>query len=145
MIRSKRWPAIEGTIVKSRLVGTAVRGWDGDYFVETNVNINYRYSVNGSVYFSSRVNSIKSPFNEYPRNYADRYPLGKDVIVYYNPKNPSDAVLEPGFVISLKAFDIFSYLLFGLGFSYAYRGISRIRNIRRSIKIRVARDTPDAG
>jgi hypothetical protein len=125
MIESAQWPTTEGTIVKSRLVGTSVRGWDGDYFTETNAHIQYQYRVNGISYSSSAVNSIKSPFPLYSSSYVSRYPLGEDVIVYYNPKNPSEAVLEPGVLDIFKAFDIFSYLLFGAGIYYIYLGISR--------------------
>jgi hypothetical protein len=63
----------------------------------------------------------------YPRSYASKYPVGKDVTVYYNPKDPSEAVLEPGFVDTFKAFDVFSYIFFGVGIYYIYRGISSIQ------------------
>jgi hypothetical protein len=127
MIMSQGWPATEGKIDKSRIVGTGIRGWDGEVFVETKAYVSYRYIVNGTSYTSSVVNSIKSPFSLYPRSYATRYPAGKDVTVYYNPKDPSEAVLEPGFIDPFKAFDVFSYLFFGAGIYSIYRGISSMQ------------------
>jgi hypothetical protein len=127
MIESAQWPTTEGTIVKSRFVGTSVRGWDGDYFIETNAHIQYQYSVNGISYSSSAVNSIKSPFPLYSSSYVSRYPVGAEVIVYYDPKDHSEAVLDPGVVDIFKAFDIFSYLLFGAGIYYIILGVQEIR------------------
>ena len=124
MIMSKEWPATEGNIVTCRLVGTSVREWTGDLYTETNVFIRYEYVVNGISYSSSAVNSINSPFFLYPPSYASRYPVGEHVRVYYNPKDPSEAVLEPGFVDILKAFDIISILFLCVGIYFIFHGIS---------------------
>jgi hypothetical protein len=132
MIMSRGWPATGGKIITCRLVGTAVREWSGNYYIETNVFIKYQYLANGILYSSSAVNSISSPFSLYQASYASRYPVGKHVIVYYNPKNPSKAVLEPGFVNIFKAFDVFSDLLFGLGIYFIFLGITTKKKSDRS-------------
>jgi hypothetical protein len=126
MIVSRRWPTTEGTIISNRLVGQKFKEYDGDFYTHIDVYIRYEYSVNKIPYSSMSVNAIDSPF--YPSHIADRYPVGKDVIVYYNPKDPFDAVLEPGFDNIFKAFDVFSFLLFGAGIYFIFLGISGIKN-----------------
>jgi len=128
MIVSQGWPSTDGTIISNRIVGQKIKQYDGTYYTNFDVYIRYQYSVNGVSYTSRSVNSIDSP--SYPYSYASRYPFGKDVTVYYNPKDPSKAVLEPGFVDIFKTFDVFSYLIFGAGLYFIFLGISRIKKIR---------------
>jgi hypothetical protein len=110
-------------------MGQRFQEYDGDYYTHLDAYIRYEYAVDGVSYSSLSINSIDSPF--YPKDVADRYPVGMDVDVYYNPKDPAEAVLEPGFVDVLKAFEFFSYLFFAVGFYFIYVGISKIRNSRR--------------
>jgi hypothetical protein len=135
MLMSPHWPVTDGSIQKSRLVGTSVRGWDGEFFFETKAFIGYQYTVDGVEYSASRVNPIDTPFHQYQRSYTDRYPIGKEVVVYYNPRDPSDAVLEPGFVDVLKAFDIFSWILFGTGIYFVLTAILEMR--KRNLRLNV--------
>ena len=130
MVVSQGWPATEGTILYHRFLGQKFKEYDGDYYTNVEVSIRYQYTVNGISYTSLSINSIDTPFNLYPSSYASRYPVGEDVIVYYNPKSPSEAVLEPGFVNVFKAFDVFSYIIFGLGIYFVYLGISKIKENR---------------
>jgi hypothetical protein len=125
MIVSQGWPTTDGTIISNRLMGHKFKQYVGEDYSHFDVYIRYQYSVNGISHSSLSVNSIDSPF--YPASIASRYPVGKDVIVYYNPKDPSEAVLEPGFVDIFKAFDVFSELFFGAGIYFIFIGISRIK------------------
>lgn len=115
MIISQEWPTVEGFIISSKLVGTSIKEYDNDYYTETKAFIRYQYSVNGILYSSSRVNSIDSPFSLYPASFARRYPVGQDVSVHYNPRDPSKALLEPGFVFSFKAVNILDFIVMGAG------------------------------
>ena len=128
MIVSQGWPTTEGKIISNRTVAHRFKKYDGTFYTIFDVYIRYQYKVNGASYSSLSINLIDTP--SYPHSYASRYPLGKDVMVYYNPKNPSDAVLEPGFVSISQAFDVFSYLLFGAGIYFIYLGISKIKETR---------------
>ena len=127
MIASPGWPTTEGTIASNRLMGVRFEEYDGDFYTQYDAYIRYQYSVNGITYDSLSINSIET--HGYPSSFASRYPVGKDVVVYYNPKDPSEAVLEPGFADIFKAFDVFSYFFFGGGIYFIYVGISRIKNM----------------
>jgi hypothetical protein len=54
----------------------------------------YSYSVDGAVFRSQRVRSADEP-GETAATTVARYPAGASVVVYYDPGNPSDALLEP--------------------------------------------------
>jgi hypothetical protein len=127
MIASQGWPTTDGTILTNRLVGQQFEEYDGDLYLNIDAYIRYQYSVNGILYYSMSVNSINSPFSDYPSEIASRYPVGKNVIAYYNPKDPSEAVLEQGFVDIYRAFDIYSFLFFGAGIYFIFLGILRIK------------------
>jgi hypothetical protein len=58
------------------------------------VNITYAYRVGDAEYVSSRVSGVET--GEDGRQIVRRYPAGATVPVYYNPANPSEAVLEAG-------------------------------------------------
>ncbi len=122
MIVSQRWPTTEGMIVSHQFRGQKYKEYDGDFYINIEVHIRYQYAVNDISYTSRSINSIDTPLNLYPKNYASQYPVGKNVLVYYNPEDPSEAVLEPGFVEVFKAFDIFSYLFFGAGIYFIGSG-----------------------
>ena len=48
---------------------------------------------------------------------VDRYPLNSTVKVYYNPKNPSDAVLKPGSTVGMYCLIIGCIALIIIGVS----------------------------
>ena len=37
-----------------------------------------------------------SPSQEFARSYVEKFPVGKEVAVYYDPQAPVNATLEPG-------------------------------------------------
>ena len=64
----------------------------------------YSYTVHGVRYENNRRSffsegAIESP--DYAEEVVQQYPVGKEVTVYYNPDDPSDAVLEPGSVVPI--------------------------------------------
>ncbi len=137
MIVSQGWPSVRGTILYHKFIGNKFKEYDGDFYTNIEVHIRYEYSVNGIAYTSLVLNSIDTPLNRYPSSYASRYPVGSKVAVYFDPEHPSDAVLEPGFVDIFRAFDVYCYIIFGIGVYFIYLGISRFKEIndRKRFKI----------
>jgi len=128
MFFSQEWPTTEGIILYHKFVGQKFKQYGADDYVNIDVYIRYQYEVNDVPYTSLSLNSIGTPF--YPTSYASQYPVGADIIVYYNPKHPDDAVLEPGFVDVWRAFDTDSHLLYLIGGFFIYLAILRIKGIR---------------
>lgn len=122
MIASQDWSSTEGTITSRRLLGQKFEEYDGDYYTHIEGFIRYQYTVNGISYSSTMVNSIRSLY--YPYETALKYPEGKDVIVYYNPRKPEKAVLEPGWILSSKALGFFPSLIIVAGLYSMARGAS---------------------
>jgi hypothetical protein len=60
-------------------------------------SIEYHYTVAGTLYRSRRVN-FKGyvPYLEKAHRIAASYPPGAEVDVWYDPRDPRQAVLEPG-------------------------------------------------
>jgi hypothetical protein len=106
-----RWPTVPGKITSS---------WES---LDTG-KIQYSYSVNGRPYIGKRIvmnHAGKSTFDRTPQEITETYPPGATVTVYYDPKRPSAAVLEPlhvsnlaGSVVFAAAFGFFGVLVLSL-------------------------------
>jgi len=100
------WPTVEGRITVSEV--QRKRNKDK---VSYAANVGYDYEVNGeqrmgdTVWFGGNFSSSSSGF---AHKTVDRYPKGTQVKVYYDPKNPDRAVLEPGTFWS-------TYMVYGVG------------------------------
>ena len=102
---ASRWPTVEGEIAGTRLV----RRYDGDAQSADYDYVAYRYQVNGQPYRNDRVRfgpqvtpqSVVPALDPEPNSPRDtaalaaRYPRGKPVRVYYNPRRPEESVLYP--------------------------------------------------
>ena len=90
-IQSSNWASIEGKIIESSIRRVKLRS--PKYLPK----IIYEYSVEGISYTSNRLS-----FSEYMRFHRscqrviDRYPTGKSITVYYDPKNPKNSVIQKG-------------------------------------------------
>ena len=95
----------EGTIMSSSVVYEAAQGgWQ--------FNIIYSYKVDGKYYESNRVHcgAKGSASTDYAQKYVNNYPVGKQVLVYYDHQEPSKSVLEP----NIRSYG-FMYLIIILG------------------------------
>jgi len=108
-LRTYTWPSVEGKIVFSRVERVWHPGQSPTYYPQ----IQYVYLVEGKEYRGKVVF-----FSEYGTGSTagaqatiDKYPEGKIVAVYYNPKDPQNAVLERGL-----HWPSFALILFGLIF-----------------------------
>lgn len=84
----KKWPSVEGVITASESSSE-----DDDLLPR----IVFSYEVEGQVF--SRVFEFPSgtqPLPEFTQAYLKKYPVDAKVRVYYDPRYPDEATLEPG-------------------------------------------------
>jgi hypothetical protein len=113
--QAANWPSTLGMVTSSRIeMRSSSEGGSTPYPV-----VNYSYPVMGQTYQGSKVMPGPDVGGIGARKVVERYPAGAQVMVYYNPDKPSEALLErstPGFVklfwIILIILDLF---LCGLG------------------------------
>jgi hypothetical protein len=108
--RSEKWPSAPG-----KVVSTEIKHWkddDGDRF---DPKLTYEYSVNGTTYTSSRIRPVHwiCRRQEEAADMLRPYPLDRSVTVWFEPSDPTDALLEPG---RLHRAEILVLLVLGLGF-----------------------------
>jgi hypothetical protein len=115
-ISSKEWLTTGGKIIHSTIYN----------YRETNeANSTYRpdiafeYGVDGEKFISDRlyygVKIMSSGNWAKSRKLIEKYPVDKEIIVFYNPNNPKEAVIEPGIHLDLGALFISSICLVALG------------------------------
>lgn len=103
----RRWPTSEGVVVYSQVQqvgGVDPRRATFKPYVE------YTYTVNSTRFKAKTISAGQNPAEFVLHQWGDytstkiyserivrRYPAGKTVMVYYNPRHPNIAQLEPGF------------------------------------------------
>lgn len=87
----RSWPSTMGTVVTSYLE----RRRSGNNSGSTNYPVvQYSYTVNGQVLQSTKIAPGIEVGGTGAGKVVERYPAGAQVMVFYNPQSPSDAVLE---------------------------------------------------
>jgi hypothetical protein len=94
---TKGWPTTTGRVLRSEVELRRSHSSEGGYSSSYYPAVLYEYQVMGQRYQSSTL----SPGMEYGLGFQGRvqarvakYPAGSTVMVYYNPDNPAQAVLE---------------------------------------------------
>lgn len=90
-LRSRSWPTAPGVITESRVESSRKREGQWSHVAR----IRYRYAVNGKTYDGDTISYAKGLFDGASVQ-VSRYPQGSAVGVYYDPKDPASAVLDPG-------------------------------------------------
>ena len=92
------WPQAPGKVVVStseqRPVGSFDDGGGSREDIRNFAKIVYEYEVSGQKMRASRVSIGEDMGNFMVEETIARYPVGKAVTVYYNPRRPKEAVLE---------------------------------------------------
>jgi hypothetical protein len=102
---AESFPSIQGEVLSSRV--TTTRGSKGG--IHYHVSIAYQYVVDGQTYEGRRYRYDSHPDNvEVVSAIVQAHPAGSTVAVYYNPRDPRDAVLSP----MVDAEDVFILFLF---------------------------------
>ena len=84
-----QWPSTMGTVQMSTIDRRSTSDGYTDYPV-----VQYGYQVNGQTYQSLKLAPGPEVGGTGARKVVAKYPAGAQVMVFYNPQNPSDAVLE---------------------------------------------------
>jgi hypothetical protein len=95
---TRGWPAVAGRITYSgvsRELTTDGEGGGHELFAP---QVRYTYPVDGEIRTGETIHVNREPFASRGRaeRLARRYPEGAEVRVFYDPADPSRAVLEPG-------------------------------------------------
>ena len=90
MATVSKWPSTMGTVNASYLERrSSSEGGSTNYPV-----VQYSYQIGGQTYQGSKLAPGPEVGGTGAGKVVDRYPVGAQVMVFYNPENPSDAVLE---------------------------------------------------
>lgn len=90
MAAVSQWPSTMGTVMMSTIEQRySSEGGYTDYPV-----VQYSYQIGGQAYQSTKLAPGPELGGSGARGVVARYPAGAQVMVFYNPQNPSDAVLE---------------------------------------------------
>lgn len=90
--QSRRWPSTVGEILRSRV--ERVSNDEGSHY---SAKVVYRYSARGRVYEGDTVQigvGGDSGAKRKAKETADRYPVGSQAMVYFDPEKPDRACLE---------------------------------------------------
>lgn len=135
---SLSWPSVEGSVVQTEVRrDTRSKGSSGatlNTYVEYYVSVNYTYDVEGNPYFASRyslgqgdrVSRRYKERSDAEAEAASRFPEGTTVTVHYDPKQPTEAVLAPGW-----NWGTFAPLLIGIflgGSGWLFYAVSKSAN-----------------
>jgi hypothetical protein len=104
---SRGWPAAEGEIIACELERRSIEDDSADECFAAAVR--YRYQVNGQNYEGDAI-SVGGPAvttRALAEKTADRYPVGRRLRVYYDPRHPASALLEKGINANLAAMIVF--------------------------------------
>lgn len=87
----KSWPSTMGTVMTSYLERRRSSNNSGSVNYPV---VQYSYQVGGQLYQGSKIAPGMEVGGTGADKVVDRYPTGAQVMVFYNPQNYSDAVLE---------------------------------------------------
>lgn len=90
---AQSWPSTMGTVLMSSVQSKHTGKSHSIYPV-----VVYQYTVNGKGYQSQTIKAGEQFFNVriigQAQETVSRYPIGAQVLVYYNPANPQESALE---------------------------------------------------
>ena len=113
--RSQSWQRIEGEIVQSEVSNFTFLSYGsrrGKLITNFLPEIEYEYRVHLVSYKSKQlywVQNLSKQTLEKAEEFASQFPLGKKVLVYYNPDKPQESVLDP-----YKSGSVFREFFFGI-------------------------------
>ena len=95
--QAARWPSAQGVVIASGTEAREVKSGGAevdDTELRTFAMVVYEFTVGGRKYQGSRVSIGEELGNFQVAETLAKYPKGKTVTVFYNPRTPTEAVLE---------------------------------------------------
>lgn len=89
MATVSQWPSTMGTVISSGIDRRSSSDGYTDY-----PSVQYSYQVDGRPYQGTKIAPGMEVGGTGAGKVVARYPAGAQVMVFYNPQNPSDAVIE---------------------------------------------------
>lgn len=106
------WQSVGGAILKSELIVDKLTY--PEQYTPYYPKILYTYQVDGKEYSCDNIvfgGVTSGKHSKMYERYVERYPIGSSVRVYYNPKEPENAVLEPQETWGFKKYYILASFL----------------------------------
>jgi hypothetical protein len=98
LMNVQSWPTVKGVVVESEVLGSTNSRENSNRNSTTySANVKYTYTVFNKQYTSSKLNwggRFESSSKEQIQAYADLYPVGKELTVYYNETDPLRSIVE---------------------------------------------------
>lgn len=94
----RRWVPVEGEIYSSRVVEEIDRTIEARNQRVFRPDVRYSFVVEGTEYAGSARSAAKTraSWRGFAEGVMSRYPVGRKVLVYYDPQNPRDSIVERG-------------------------------------------------
>jgi len=91
---STAWPTTEGVVISSEVTQSTDDEGSESYYP----TVSYTYTINEIVHINNTIKFSDTSYNDLRKAQAvtGNYSVGKNIVVYYDPENPENAVLEPG-------------------------------------------------
>jgi Protein of unknown function (DUF3592) len=89
---TETWPTTAGTVNATR-----IRRYNDEGTIRFAPEIEYQYIVDGQSYNSSVIQAgifVHFAYEDEAKRFLDKYTVGRNIQVFYDPTNPKDAVLE---------------------------------------------------
>ncbi|MCE9624332.1 MAG: DUF3592 domain-containing protein [Deltaproteobacteria bacterium] len=116
-ISSAKWPSVGGIVIQSEIKRWPRKKSDYDYRAQ----FLYQYQVEQRTYASDRISTDRNRFKSKMagEEALAEYPVGKAVVVFYNPDHPEKALLKTGLRFGTLAKTCLGAFLFlgGIAFS----------------------------
>ena len=131
---SEDWPTAAGTVLLSSVEYETDSDGGGTYRAE----VLYEFDVGGTTYSSNRIEfgTVQTNNPSGAQVTVNRYPVGEQVLVHYDPDDPFLAVLEPGIQAGV-------WFMPGLGAIFAVVGALMLVFLPRAMRRQAARDALD--
>jgi len=123
---STEWPYVTGLVLDSEVERRQHRNGSrhgaGRRSIIYYPKVIYQYSVQGTSYSGDRIEygTLGKDNRAHAKRIVDNYPKGKNVRVYYMPRQVTESVLEPGITLSTWFRMGFGFAFFSFGMLVLY-------------------------